>query len=110
MDLARLHPNSRAGIKTGERKAQPLFDSFPGIFNWHGKHNTKYSVLQKKKKNTSMGFQLENKQKKVQKKKPKPKNTPFGILYKGEEVLLSEADKVTVRLSLVKIDVLPFFL
>lgn len=77
-----------------------------------GTGNTIQSIQcsKKKKKNTSMGFQLENKQKKVQKKKPKPKNTPFGILYKGEEVLLSEADKVTVRLSLVKIDVLPFFL
>lgn len=32
---------------------------FPGIFNWHSKHNTKYSVLQ----NTSMGYQMEHKRK-----------------------------------------------
>lgn len=66
MDLARLHPNSRAGIKTGERKAQPLFDSFPGIFNWHGKHNTKYSVLQKKHKH---GLPIGEQTKKSAKKK-----------------------------------------
>lgn len=47
--LARLHPNSREGIKTGERKEQSLFDSFPGIFNWHGKHKKVFSAP----KNTS---------------------------------------------------------
>lgn len=33
---------------------------FPDIFNWHIKHNTKYSVLQ----NTSIGYPMEHKQKK----------------------------------------------
>lgn len=56
-----------------------------------------FSVLQ----NTSMVYHMEHKQKKVQ-------NTPFGRPYKGKEVLLSKADKVSVRLSIVKIDVFPF--
>lgn len=100
MDLARLHPNSQAGIKTGERKAQPLFDSFPGIFNWHGKHKV-FSAPKKKQKKTQAWASNWRTNKKVQKKlKPKKKTTPFGRPYKEEEVLLSEADKVTVRLSL----------
>lgn len=35
----------------------------------------------------------------------KVQNTPFGRPYKRKEVLLCKADKVTVRLSIVKIDV-----
>lgn len=38
----------------------------------------------------------------------KVQNTPFGRLYKGKEVLLCKADKVMVRLSIVKIDVFSF--
>lgn len=38
----------------------------------------------------------------------KVQNTPFGRPYKGKEVSLWKADKVMVRLSIVKIDVLPF--
>jgi len=67
-----------------------------GIFNWHSKHNTKYSVLQNKH-----GSPNRTKKEKVQ-------NTPFGRPYKGKEVLLCKADKVMVRLSIVKIDVFLF--
>lgn len=38
----------------------------------------------------------------------KCKNTPSGRPYKGKEVLLCKADKVMVRLSIVKIDVFLF--
>ena len=40
----------------------------------------------------------------------KVQNTPFGRPSKGKEVLLCKADKVMVRLSIVKIDVFLFFL
>lgn len=69
----------------------------PGIFNWHSKHNTKYSVLWKHKRGLPNGTQMK-----------KCKNTPFGRPYKGKEVLLWKADKVMVRLSIVKIEVWPF--
>ena len=42
-----------------EEEKPQLLIYFPGIFNWHSKHNTKYSVLQ----NTSMGYQMEHKRK-----------------------------------------------
>lgn len=69
----------------------------PGIFNWHSKHNTKYSVLWKHKRGLPNGTQMK-----------KCKNTPFGRPYKGKEVLLWKAGKVMVRLSIVKIEVWPF--
>lgn len=69
----------------------------PGIFNWHSKHNTKYSVLWKHKRGLPNGTQMK-----------KCKNTPFGRPYKGKGVLLWKADKVMVRLSIVKIEVWPF--
>lgn len=68
----------------------------PGIFNWHSKHNTKYSVLWKQKRGLPNGTQMK-----------KCKNTPFGRPCKGK-VLLWKADKVMVRLSIVKIEVWPF--
>lgn len=69
----------------------------PGIFNWHSKHNTKYSVLWKHKRGLPNGTQMK-----------KCKNTPFGRPDKGKGVLLWKADKVMVRLSIVKIEVWPF--
>lgn len=61
---------------------------FPGIFNWHSKHNTKYSVLQKHKHGLPNGSQTK-----------KCKNTPFGKTGQKEnnEVLLCKADKVKCK-------------
>lgn len=49
-----------------------------------------------------MGYQMEHKQKSA-------KTHHLVDLYKGEEVLLCKADKVMVRLLIVKIDVFPSF-
>lgn len=48
-----------------------------------------------------MGYQMEHKQKSA-------KTHHLVDLYKGKEVLLCKADKVIVRLSIVKIDVFLF--
>lgn len=60
----------------GEKTKTQWHINFPGIFNWHSKHNTKYSVLQNHKQRATK----RNTNEKVQ-------NTPFGRPHKGKRSL-----------------------